>query len=146
MERNKLRFSLSHLENYAIIKEPCTALVKNNSVLDIDNLYEDDGHNRWIINLKAITEKNLNLIKKIVSENELVTYWDIGHLLMKGAIWEDQVFSQLDLPVRGENVIATFDYVNGDLLCTNITLIPKVQLELYTPAKELLDEISKFIK
>jgi hypothetical protein len=50
----------------------------------------------------------------------------MGHLLMTGAIWEDQIATDADLPSKGEELIAVFGYVKDILMCTNIT-IPRRQ-------------------
>jgi len=136
-------FDIMHLDKYAIIEEPGTLLIKNNSILDYTNLYEEDEHPRWLLNLKAISRDNLEEIKKMCKNNQVVYYWQISHLLTVGAIWKDQVLDELDLPVKGEYVIASFDYVKDRLLCTNITIIPKVQPELYNPSTEVLKELQE---
>jgi hypothetical protein len=33
---------------------------------------------------------------------EAATYSDMGHLLMTGALWEDQIATDADLPSKGE--------------------------------------------
>jgi hypothetical protein len=35
-----------------------------------------------------------------------LTYSDMGHLLMTGALWEDQIATDADLPSKGEEMIA----------------------------------------
>jgi hypothetical protein len=54
----------------------------------------------------------------------------MGHLLMTGAIWEDQIATDADLPSKGEELIAVFGYVKDILMCTNIT-IPRRQPDIY---------------
>jgi hypothetical protein len=49
----------------------------------------------------------------------------MGHLLMTGALWEDQIATDADLPSKGEEMIAVFGYVREVLMCTNITLYPE---------------------
>lgn len=137
-------FDLMHLDKFAIIKEPCTVIIQNNSIVDFNGLYKQDGSNRWILNLKAITEFNLTLIKALVAQNLTLAYRDIGHLLLTGALWEDQVDKPEELPAKGENVIAVFDYVEDILRCTSITLIPRKKAELYSPATELMGQIKEF--
>lgn len=133
-----------HLDKFAIIKEPCTIIVQNNSIIDYENLFKVDGHNRWLINLKAITEYNLDLLKQLTAKNLTLTYADMGHLTMTGALWEDQIEEPEELPAKGENLIAVFDYVDEILRCTNITLIPRKKAELYSPAEEIMGQIREF--
>jgi hypothetical protein len=53
----------------------------------------------------------------------------MGHLLMTGALWEDQIATDADLPSKGEEMIAVL--VTEVLMCTNITLIPRRQPDIY---------------
>ena len=146
MKDDYLVFKLEHLDRFAVIKEPCTIIVKNNSRLTMQDIYSRDGNPRWILNLKVITEFNLNLLKVLCTEGAQLTYRDMGHLLMTGALWEDQVLIPNDLPCKGEEMIAVFGMVKGVLLCTSITLIPRRQPDIYLHASEVMDEINEFEK
>lgn len=139
-------FKLEHLDRFAIISEPCTLIVKNNSRVMMSDLFTDDSYPRWILNLKAITAFNLSLIKSLCAEGVQLTYTDIGHLLMSGALWSDQVYTDSDLPSKGEEVIAVFGIVRDVLMCTNITLVPRRQPDIYLHSCETLDEINEFEK
>jgi len=144
MKERSMEFKMEHLDRYAIIEKPCTIIVKNNTKLDFKKLYDEDGDNpRWLISIKAITKGNLNLLKQLSKENVRMTYQDMGHLLIKGAIWPEQANSPMELPVKGEEIIATFDYVEDVLRCTGITVIPRVQPDLYIHSVETIDEINK---
>jgi len=142
-----IEFSLSLLDGYAIIDKPCTAIVKVAS--NPGKLYKEDGHNRWILNLRAVTRDNLDILVKIEDSPIEYTFKSISHLLLTGALWENQIVDMVDLPTKGENVIATFDFVGKVLRCTNITTIPR-----YTPktfrassaVKKAIDEFSELIK
>ena len=46
-------FEMHHLDMFAIIDEPCTMRIRNHTTLKWDNIYDGDGHSRWIVNLKA---------------------------------------------------------------------------------------------
>jgi hypothetical protein len=48
------------------------------------------------------------LLKELSKEGESLTYSDMGHLLMTGALWEDQIATDADLPSKGEEMIAVF--------------------------------------
>ena len=144
--KDNLLFDINHLSNYAIVKEPCTIIVKCNSKLDFNNLYTADGYFRWLVNLKAISSKNLKYVKKMTSLKIDLDYNFIGPLLMTGAIWERQANNPMDLPTKGEDVIATFDYVEDKLMCIGITIIPRIKPELFTPYADILKEIETFKK
>jgi len=146
-EDYRIPFSLQSLWKYAIIDGPCTAAVRCVSSLDYEEgIYAHDGHNRWIANLGAVKAESLVIIEKMYysyKKQGITLYYDqIGHLLMSGAIWENQIFSRGDLPVKGEMIIAVFGTVNGDVKCTNISTIPKSKPKLYEPAEALLEEIN----
>lgn len=137
-------FSLSHLDQFEIIEGPETLMVKNMTPLNYNELYTGDGNPRWILQLKAITIENLNLIKSVAGKVSALTYRDIGHLLMTGTIWQNQISNEECLPVKGEYVHASFDYVKGVLRCTNISVITRRVPIRYDYKKEILDEINNF--
>jgi hypothetical protein len=83
------------------------------------------------------------LLKELSKEGERLTYSDMGHLLMTGALWEDQIATDADLPSKGEEMIAVFGYVREVLMC-NITLIPRRQPDIYLYSSESMDEINEF--
>jgi hypothetical protein len=64
--------------------------------LAMDDLYTEK-QSRWILNLKVISEFNLMLLK---ARRRRLTYSDMGHLLMTGALWEDQIATDADLPSK----------------------------------------------
>lgn len=144
MNEDSAAFKLEHLDRYAIVTEPCTLIVKNNSRLKMDDLFTEDSYPRWILNIKAISAFNLELLKTLCAEGTQLTYGDMGHLLMTGALWEEQVSSDCDLPSKGEEIIAVFGWVKGVIMCTNITLIPRRQPDIYLHSCETLDEINEF--
>ncbi|MCK5788680.1 MAG: hypothetical protein KAH32_06765 [Chlamydiia bacterium] len=135
-------FKLSDLDGYAIIDEPCTVIVKCNSTLEPEK-YISGEHARWLVNIKAISKYNLDLLKEGIKDMTL-SYTDVGHLLMVGAIWHTQIVKVSELPVKGERLIATFDYVDDILRCTNITLIPRTEPELFLSGEEALGMYEKF--
>lgn len=142
----RIQFDLSHLDRFSIVKKPCTAIVKCKTHVKEKNLYTGDGHNRWLVDLYAITEPNLKLLKNIYKKDLKMTYETASQYFLKGAIWENTVYDIADLPIKKENVVAVFDYVNTKLMCTQISLLPKVNLSIYNPAKDLLEGIEELVK
>lgn len=143
----RLKFSLMHLDKYLIIKGPCSSYVKCLSTLKYDTFYIKDGNNRWLVKLGVIVESNLEVIKIIMAANKksgLSTYYDdVQHLFTTGAIWEDQIYSQEDLPLKGEYLGASFDFVEGILRCTHITVITRKKPEQYNPAIDMMKELEE---
>jgi len=139
-------FDLMHLEGFAVVKEPCTAIVKCKTHVKEGNLYTIDGHHRWLLDLYAITEPNLALLKNVYKKDLRMSYSTASQYFLKGALWENTVYDMSDLPIKKENVIAVFDYVGEKLMCTQISLLPKVNLSIYNPAKDLLEGIEELVK
>lgn len=133
-------FKLSDLDGYAIISEPSTLIVQCNSTSPV---FINDENPRWLINLKAVSKKNLDLISRGLGEVEY-EYSDVGSLLMSGAIWENQIINSSDLPVKGERVIAVFGYVGKVLMCTGITLIPRKEPDLFIAGADALRIYEEF--
>lgn len=144
------RFSINHIDGYSVIDEPCTIVAKVTYSVKYRNIYRHDGHNRWIIPLRVVSKDNLEAIKTMTEIGD-VFYSDVSKLLVSGALWENQIKSDEDMPTKGERVIATFEYVDHILRCTNITLIPRKQpkiflsevylAELFLEFDELIDDI-----
>lgn len=139
------KVSMKHFDKYAIVEKPCTLVIKNNSQLFYNRLYTKDGHPRWLLRLKAIHPANLELLEKLTEQGS-IEYADINHLLIIGALWEEQVDNIDKLPVKGESVIATFDFVDKVLRCTNITLIPREIPKLYNYYQGVFNEIKELEK
>jgi hypothetical protein len=89
----------------------------------VDDLYTERQQSPVDPKSKVISEFNLMLLKELSKEGERLTYSDMGHLLMTGALWEDQIATDADLPSK-EKMIAVF-WLRERSTCTNITLIQK---------------------
>jgi hypothetical protein len=64
----------------------------------MDDLYTEDN-SPVDPKSKVISEFNLMLLKNL-AEGERLTYSDMGHLLMTGALWEDQIATDADYRLR----------------------------------------------
>lgn len=140
-----VRFDISHIDRYAIITEPCTVVLK--ATYKVSSQYIMDGHPRWLIPLRALTNENLEALKELYRIGD-VYYSDIRDLFMVGALWSSQVEDEQDLPMAGEKVIATFDYVEDILRCTGINLIPRKEPEVFLASEyisEMFDEFKNLI-
>jgi len=134
---SKAIFHLKLLENYQLVNEPGTYYVsvaytiKPEYVIGVDNP-------RYIVPLKAVTPKNLEeLISRFEDDEEMVQFDDVKKYFMSGVLWLEKVSDDM-LPVRGEKVLATFDYVDDVLRCTNIELLPRYELDYINLNKILL--------
>lgn len=131
-ETRKYPFKIEHLHNVCKIDEPGTFEIKNMTTLDYYDITIKGELARWIIMLKAMTSANIEVVKLLYKEfGSTLTYEDVGHYFFTGVIWENQIKNSINLPVKGENVIATFDYVDDVLRCTGITVKDRRAPKLY---------------
>jgi hypothetical protein len=110
----------------------------------MDSILSNTDNPRWVINLCAVLDTSLDTLKLLDAQGLGLTYGDIGYLLLKGSIWQEQVNNDIDLPCKGEEVIAVFDYVEDRILCTGITLIPRREPVLYHFSQGMKSEYDKF--
>jgi len=118
-----------NLNSYEVVPGPGTHIVKVASTVKEKNLYSEDKYPRYIVNLKCSTQENFKLCLKRMGSKEEIPYMDVKEYFLSGAIWENEITNTLLLPTKGEEVIATFNYVDEVLRCVSITLIPRRVLE-----------------
>ena len=115
-------FKKKNLSNYSVVNEPGTYILK---VANVSPLYEDDGYPRYIVNFRAGLPQGFQDCLEIMGNREIVDYVNIRHCFLTGSIWQNKVDDVQDLPIKGEDVIASFDYVDDILQCQCVTLIPR---------------------
>jgi hypothetical protein len=127
-------FNLKLLSNYHLVANPGTYYVSTAYTITGDNLFIDE-HSRYIVPLRALTSEGLS---ELISNEELMSgknipFKDVRHLFLSGAVWDTDTFDVSDLPIKGERLLATFDFVDTvrgrRLLCTHIELLPREELE-----------------
>jgi hypothetical protein len=126
---NEPIFKKEHLKNYLVVKEPGTYLVPSHSNVKPSYVISEGNKSRYLIYLKCSTFEKLKECSDIIGYKEVIPFNAVKHCFMKGILWKNNVKDTLDLPTRNEKVIATFENVEGKLVCTNITLIPRRNLE-----------------
>ena len=114
-----------NLALYEVIPGPGTFLVKVASTVTSKNLYELDKYPRYIVNLRAATEEGFDKCLLLMGSRELIDYKEVSPYFMSGALWLKDIDDTKKLPTKGEEVIATFDYVDEVLRCVSLTLIPR---------------------
>jgi hypothetical protein len=139
-------FKKEHLKHYLILEGPCTARVRVSSKVTIKNLWDEgEANERYLVPLRVgIQEKLIEAAEEI--ENGFVTYHDLQGCFVTGAIFTNSIDSLKELPVKGEEVLATFDYVDDILRCVSLTLLPRIKLKVFDPdgynkTKSLFDKI-----
>lgn len=94
-------------------------------------MIEDGSKSRYIVNLKVSTTQKLQNCVKSMGNNEIVSFNAVKKYFISGVIWENEVNELIDLPSKGEEVIATFDYLDDELVCKSINLIPRRTLKTF---------------
>lgn len=128
-------FHLKLLSHYQLVTKPGTYYVSTAYSVNDKHLFMGDDYPRYIVPLRAITGDGLNGIITALDEaaNGLVTFSTIWQHFLSGAIFLKDDFDEETLPVKGEKLLATFDYVEREegmkLLCTNIELLPREELD-----------------
>ena len=140
----KAKFSKKLLGRYKIIEYPGTYVIPVSSTASPKHLIEDE-YPRYLINLRANTEKNLLKCLDILGLREECSFEEVKKYFLSGVLWKNDVEEGLELPTKGERVIATFEYDSQNkLFCSNITLIPRKTLKTFNP--ELYDDTQLLIK
>jgi hypothetical protein len=119
----------TYLNKFSIIEDECTAVVQAAST--VDDRYLIKGENeRYLIPLRALDiNKQEELLEVLASvEGPVIDIELLYPFMLTGVLWRDKVTQKLDLPVKGENLIATFEYSDLDeLKCSGIITINKVR-------------------
>ena len=124
-------FKKSNLNLYQIIEEPGTYMVKSSGRVSSKNLIDDGNASRYLANLRVIAKEQLIECLEYMENCESVPFHEVGKFFITGAIWADSVENEMDLPTKGETLIATFDYVDEVMRCVSITLIPRKRLQMF---------------
>ena len=136
------------LRNYQVLDRPGTFIVTVAADVTSISVYVKDDYPRYIIPLRVIRGDDLIKLVRILNEHKVVPFASIKRYFMSGAIFADDIEEE-DLPVKGEKVIATFEYKDNKLLCTHLKLIDRVDLdfvdvdaldEFYNSVKKFIDE------
>ena len=129
------KFHLKLLSHYQMVTKPGTYYVSTAYSVNDKHLFVGDDYPRYIVPLRAITGDGLKVIITALNEaaDGLVPFTEIRHAFLSGAIFLTDEFDESLLPVKGEKLLATFDYVEREegkkLLCTGIELLPREELD-----------------
>jgi len=124
-------FKKKSLAHYQVVNEPGTFIVKVANTVKPEHLYEDDGYPRYLVNLRAATQEGLEACVDTLDEKDECKFKDIRDNFITGSIWENEMENISLFPVKGENIIATYDYVDDVLRCVSLTLIPRKSLQTF---------------
>jgi len=141
-------FSIDLLKYYQVLDRPGTFIVSVSYDVTKDNLYVGDEYPRYLVPLRVIRSEDLPELIKIL-KNGSVPFYKIKSLFLTGAIFDNGDIDISLLPIKGEKVIATFEFKDEKLLCKHIKLIDRDDLmyvnilaidDLYSLAKEFLSK------
>jgi hypothetical protein len=141
-------FHIGLLSNYQLVTKPGTYYVSVAYTVTESNLILDE-HSRYLVPLRAITSTNLLVLLEVLKDNPEVPFRALNNVFLTGALWygDGSNIDVRDLPVKGEKVLATFDYdetENGKLLrCKHIELLPREELDYVDTSQ--LDEFLRTI-
>lgn len=121
----------TNLRNYEIIPRPGTYVVKVANSVKPDYLIEDGSKSRYVVNLRASTIEKLEECVGLMGRRDSVPFWTVRHCFLSGALWDNDLDDITRLPTKGEEIIATFEMKDEELLCTALTLIPRKQLDTF---------------
>lgn len=121
----------SHLNTYNVIPGPGTFKVKVLSTVKPEYIYDEGSKARYIVNLRAATVEGFEKCLEIMDIDEWVPFVEVRGCFMSGVIWDNDLSDYESLPIKGEEVIVTFDYVEDVLRCTSLTLIPRKKLTTF---------------
>ena len=127
---SKAIFKKDSLKHYAVIDGPGTFIVKS-----VSRTYIEDGSkSRYLLNLRAATIDALEHIVGVLGQRNECSFKELEGCFITGTLWANKVQEDIDLPAKGEKVIASYDYnEDGDIWCTGITLIPRRSLKTFNP-------------
>lgn len=121
-------FHIDLLKRYQLLTKPGTYIVSAAYTVT-DKNYIADEYPRYLIPLRVVTGVGLEKILKVLDNGrKRVLFNQVCDCFLTGALWDNDEIEH-DLPIKGEKLKATFDYVKGKLLCTHIELLPREELD-----------------
>ena len=138
----------SNLRNYEVIPGPGTYIVKVSNSVKPEYLLEDGSKSRYIVNLRASTIDKLQECVALMGRRDTVPFYEVKKCFLSGALWDNDIDDITRLPTKGEEIIATFEMKDDELLCTALTIIPRRQLstfdlDAYCQSRKLIKQLLK---
>lgn len=130
-------FHLGLLKNYQIVAKPGAYLASVAYTVTNSNLILDD-YPRYLVPLRVMNSSGLDSLLSILEdESEIISFSSVKKYFLSGVLWFSDIEEE-NLPVKGERVMATFDDVDGKLLCIHIELLPREELD-YIDINNIID-------
>lgn len=118
------------LNKFKYIEEECTAEVTCMATVDETFLHGKEGSKRYFIPLRVLDANRLDELMDILDdvEGDYIDMEELYPFTLSGTIWESSLLDTINLPIKGEKVLATFEYdENEDLRCVGIVPLAKVK-------------------
>lgn len=117
-----------NLRMYKVIPGPGTYVLQTANTTKPEYLIEDGSASRYIVNLRAATMEGFEMCLERMGSKEYAPFKNLRECFSSGALWDKDIDDITRLPIKGEEVIATFEEKDGKLQCTALTLIPRKEL------------------
>jgi len=140
-----MKIPKSYLNKFVVITEECTAIVQSALTVGPKQLIKGENgvSDRYFVPFRAFDGNRMEELKEMIDsqEGDSIDIEDLYPFMLVGTLWADKVNSAFDLPVKGENVTAVFNYTELDLLqCTNLITIAKVKPMKFNMARLKFEE------
>lgn len=127
-----MRVPKTYLNKFQVVEEPCTTVVQCMST--IDESFRTRNKKSYFVPLRVVDGNKLDDLTELLANDDDDTI-DIEKLypfMMSGTLWADNVNSKFDLPVKGENLYATFEENELDVLeCAGLIPLGKAELKKF---------------
>jgi hypothetical protein len=120
------------LNKFKYIEGACTAEVQCMSNVDESLLSGKGDKARYYVPLRVFRAEDIDEITDIVNgyEGDKFEIEEIYDYTLSGVIWKSNIDDTINLPIKGEKVIANFEYNEEEVLvCTNVVPITKIKLK-----------------
>jgi hypothetical protein len=112
--KSGIKVQTTALAGYDQIVEPGVYALKVASTVSEKNLVQsENGRKSYIVSLKAIAEDKLGQVKEVFQGKQEVDIEDTNGCFMTGNIWVNDGAQSPALPMKGETVKASVDYVKA---------------------------------
>lgn len=130
----------TYLNKFKEINTECTAIVQ--SAVTVTSRFLRD--NKYIIPLRVLDVNKEDELLTVLNEvaGDTIDIDLLYPFMLSGILWKDKVLSDMDLPVKGENVIATFTLNDLDeLMCSGIITIAKLRPMTFNLTKKQFSNV-----
>jgi len=121
-------FHTGLLKHYQVLERPGTYIVSVAYDVTEQSLYTEDAYPRYLIPLRVIRAEDIPELIQVLKDETYISFYAIKDKFLTGAIFSNDDIDTSLLPIKGEEVVATFEYKDDKLLCTHIKLIDRDDL------------------